>query len=56
MNEKQIYCIIDCEYPEDALYVSLTEAQAKAIKNFIEWANITDNYSIKEGSIIPIEW
>lgn len=57
MDKKKIYRIINNDYPEEAIYVLLTEAQAKAIENFIEWADITYDYSIKEtGNIAPVEW
>lgn len=57
MEEKKIYCIINHDYPEEAVYVLLTEAQAKAIENFIEWAEITYDYSIKKANnITPVEW
>lgn len=57
MEEKKIYRLISNEYPEEAFFVSLTEAQAKAIENFIKWAGITYDYSIKEtGNITPVEW
>lgn len=57
MEEKKIYRITDVDYPEDTVYVLLTEAQANAIEAFIEWADITYDYSIREtGNITPVEW
>jgi hypothetical protein len=57
MDEKKIYCIIDCDYSEEKVYVLLTKAQAKAIEAFIEWAGITYDYHIEEmEDIKPVEW
>jgi len=57
MEEKKIYRIVDNDYPEDAVYVLLTEAQVKTIENFLEWADIAYGYSIeKVDNITPVEW
>lgn len=57
MEEKKIYRIINNDYPEEVVFVLLTKEQAKAIENFIEWADITYDYSIKEmEDIKPVEW
>lgn len=57
MEKKKTYYIINNDYPEEAVYVLLTETQAKAIENFIEWADLTYDYSIKKlDDIPPVEW
>lgn len=57
MEEKKIYCITNDNDPEVAIYVLLTEEQARAIDSFIEWADLTYDYSIKEtDNITPLEW
>ena len=57
MNEKKMYRIINNDYPEEVVFVLLTKEQAKAIENFIEWADITYDYSIKEmEDVKPVEW
>jgi hypothetical protein len=57
MEEKKIYCIINCVNCKEKVYVLLTKAQAEAIKAFIEWAGMTYDYSIEEmEDIKPVEW
>ena len=57
MNEKKMYCIINNDYPEEKVYVLLTKEQVNAIEAFVEWADITYDYSVEEvGNIKPVEW